>query len=102
MRGCLRMGLVEILDESLKEKIQRRQIVNADEEWAIRYACYLAVEDVVRISGKSLGAVDWFFFAYSRQRCPEMSEPECAKCAVDDVCLHRKDLFQPVLRTTYY
>ena len=102
MRGCLRMGLVEILDESLKEKIQRRQIVSADEEWAIRYACYLAVEDVVRISGKSLGAVDWFFFAYSRQRCPEMSEPECVKCAVDGVCLHRKNLFQPVLRTTYY
>ena len=102
MRGCLRMGLVEILDESLKEKIQRRLIVSADEEWAIRYACYLAVEDVVRISGKSLGAVDWFFFAYSRQRCPEMSEPECVKCAVDGVCLHRKNLFQPVLRTTYY
>lgn len=102
MRGCLRMGLVEIIDEALLRKVEARQIVNADEEWAIRYACYLAVEDVVRISGKSLGAVDWFFFAYSRQRCPEMSEPVCAECAVNEACVHRKNLFQPVMRTTYY
>lgn len=102
MRGCLRMGLVEILDEHLKGKITARQIVTPDEEWAIRYACYIAVEEVVRVSGKSLGAVDWFFFAYSRQQCPEMSEPVCESCGVNRVCLHRKELFQPVIRTTYY
>jgi len=102
MRGCLRMGLVEIVDEELKKKVENRQIVTADEEWAIRYACYLAVEEVVRISGKSLGAVDWFFFYYSRQHCPEMTEPICADCAVNPVCAHRKELFQPVIRTSYY
>ena len=102
MRGCLRMGLVEILDDVLRAKIENREIVSEAEEWAIRYASYLAVEEVVRLSGKSLGAVDWFFFAYSRQRCPEMSEPVCSECAVDQVCAHRKQLFQPVLRTTFY
>jgi hypothetical protein len=102
MRGCLRMGLIDLLDEGLKEKIAARKIVTADEEWAIRYACYLAVEEVVRVSGKSLGAVDWFFFAYSRQHCPEMTLPVCAECAVNPVCAHRLELFQPVLRTTFY
>lgn len=102
MRGCLRMGLVDILDEALRVKIENREIISEAEEWAIRYASYLAVEDVVKLSGKSLGAVDWFFFAYSRQRCPEMSEPVCSECAVDPVCAHRKRLFQPVLRTTFY
>jgi len=102
MRGCLRMGLVEIVDDELKQKIEDRKIVTEEQEWAVRYACYLAVEDVVRISGKSLGAVDWFFFYYSRQHCPEMSEPVCEKCAVNAVCAHRKELFQPVIRTTYY
>ncbi len=102
MRSCLRMGLVEILDEKLKEKIEARKTVTEDEEWAIRYACYLAVEDVVRISGKSLRAVDWFFFYYSRQHCPEMTEPVCGQCAANEVCAHRKSLFQPVMRTTYY
>lgn len=102
MRGCLRMGLIDVLDEGMKAKITARQIVTAEEEWAVRYACYLAVEEVVRVSGKSLGAVDWFFFAYSRQRCPEMSVPVCADCAVNPVCTHRVELFQPVLRTTFY
>jgi len=96
------MGLVEILDGKLKEKIEARKTITEDEEWAIRYAWYLAVEDVVKISGKSLGAVDWFFFYYSRQHCPEMTEPVCGQCAANEVCAHRKSLFQPVIRTTYY
>ena len=102
MRACLRMGLIDIMDEHLKEKITNRRLVTAEEEWAVRYACYLVVEEVVKVSGKSLGAVDWFFFAYSRQHCPEMSEPICAECAVNGVCTQRKTLFQPVLRTTFY
>ena len=47
------------------------------------------------------GAVDWFFFG-ARKRCPEMSEPQCHVCLVDPVCAHRKELFQPVLRTSHY
>lgn len=102
MRGCLRMGLVELVDEKLRQIIEDRAIVTEEEEWAIRYACYLAVQEVVKYSDKSMGAVDWFFFYYSRQRCPEMTEPVCAECAVDAICAHRKELFQPVIRTTYY
>lgn len=102
MRACLRMGLIDVLDKEVKKTIAGRKIVTADEEWAVRYACYLAVEEVVRISGKGLGAVDWFFFNYSRQHCPEMSDPVCVECAVNAVCKHRKELFQPVLRTTFY
>jgi len=53
------------------------------------------------LSGKSMGAVDWFFFG-ARRRCPEMTEPECAVCPVDPVCGHHTELFQPVMRTTFY
>jgi len=56
---------------------------------------------VQRLSGRSMGAVDWFFFG-ARQRCPEMAEPDCEPCAVNPVCAHRKELFQPVMRTTFY
>jgi hypothetical protein len=45
--------------------------------------------------------VDWFFFN-SRRRCPEMTEPICEHCQVDPICAHRKELFQPVIRTTFY
>lgn len=102
MRGCLRMGLIDVLDDKLRKKISDRRIVAPDEEWAVRYACYLAVEEVVRVSGKSLGAVDWYFFAYSRLHCPEMTTPVCLECAVNPVCARRVELFQPVLRTTFY
>ena len=44
---------------------------------------------------------DYIFYG-SRERCPEMTEPICENCQLDPVCAHRKELFQPVLRTTFY
>jgi sugar/nucleoside kinase (ribokinase family) len=101
MRSCLRVGLVEIGDGQLRDKVINRQTVSPAEEWAIRHAAYQAIEQVVSLSRKDLGAVDWFFFG-ARKRCPEMSEPECSLCSLDPICAHWKDLFQPVLRTTLY
>ncbi|MFC2053807.1 PfkB family carbohydrate kinase [Chloroflexota bacterium] len=101
LRSCLRVGLIDVNDEELRNKLTNRQIVSPAEEWAVRYPAYLAIEQVTTQSGKSTGAVDWFFFG-ARKRCPEMSEPECQLCQIDPVCVHRKELFQPVLRTTFY
>jgi sugar/nucleoside kinase (ribokinase family) len=101
MRSCLRIGLIDVLDEGLKTKLIDRRIISTDEEWAVRYAAYRAIEQVVSLSGKTTGAVDWFFFG-ARKRCPEMTEPECHLCQVDSLCAHRKEMFQPVLRTTFY
>ncbi len=101
MRSCLRIGLIEVRDEALAEKLTNRRQVTADEEWAVRLAAYRAVEELAQRSGRSMGAVDWFFFN-ARRRCPETTEPECSRCAVDPVCAHRKELFQPVLRTVFY
>ncbi len=101
MRTCLRTGLVEVHDEDLVSRLKGRDLLAEDDEWSIRYATYQAVEQLVVESGKSMGAVDWFFFN-SRRRCPEMSEPLCNQCAMDPACAHRKDLFQPVRRTTFY
>jgi hypothetical protein len=101
MRSCLRVGLVDVVDGKLWKKLVNRQVLMPDEEWAVRYAAYIAIEQVADKSGKSMGAVDWFFFN-SRKRCPEMTEPICEDCQVDPICAHRKDLFQPVIRTTFY
>ena len=101
MRSCLRTGLIDVTDDELAAKLVGRQLLSQDEEWAVRAAAHKAIEQVVVTSGKSMGAVDWFFFQ-ARERCPEMSEPQCDSCAVDPVCAHRKELFQPVRRTTYY
>jgi hypothetical protein len=101
LRSCLRMGLVDVVDEQLKRKLLNRQIVSAEEEWAIRYAAYRAEETIVALSGRGTGAVDYFFFS-ARKRCPEMTDPECQRCAVDPVCAQRKGLFQPVFRTSFY
>ena len=101
MRSCLRMGLVHVADEWLRDKLVARQVLGTDEEFAIRLAAHDAIERVVVQSGKTMGAVDWFFFQ-ARQRCPEMTAPRCDECLVDAACAHRKSLFQPVLRTSYY
>jgi hypothetical protein len=101
LRSCLRVGLIDVIDEELKYKLHNRQIVSPADEWAVRYPAYRAREQVVALSGKSEGAVDWIFFN-SRKYCPEMSEPQCWFCQLDPVCAHRKELFQPVLRTSFY
>lgn len=101
MRSCLRIGLIEVKDEQLRDKLLNRLLVSPSEEWAVRHSSFRAMEKLIKLSGKSTGAVDWFFFG-ARKRCPEMSEPECEACQVDAVCAHRKELFQPVLRTSFY
>ena len=101
MRSCLRIGLLDVRDDDLRRQLEDRALLSTDDEWAVRSAAYRAVEQLLEKSGKSMGAVDWFLFQ-ARQRCPEMTEPDCSACAVDPICLHRKALFQPVIRTSFY
>jgi hypothetical protein len=102
MRFCLRTGLIEIDEKGLRQTIADRALVSVDEEWAIRYACYQAVQGLIAVTGLSSGAVDNISFKYTREHCPEMTEPDCQKCAMNPVCAHYTELFQPVIRTTFY
>ena len=102
MRAILRQGLVNVLDDTLHAKLANRELLTKDEEWVVRYAAYHIQEQVEALSGKPIGAVDWFFFNYTRSHCPEMTDPVCEECAVDGICAKRKEMFQPVLRTTFY
>lgn len=101
MRSCLRTGIVEIVDEDLQAAIVARRVIALNDEEPIRQAAYDAINEIVRLSGKSMGAVDFYFFG-ARRRCPEMSEPQCELCSLDSICAKRKELFQPVVRTTFY
>ena len=102
MRACLRLGLIDILDDSLRDKLVNRKFVSNEEEWSIRFAAYQIQAMVEEWSGKTIGVVDWFFFNYMRARCFEMTTPECNRCAANQVCLHCEQFFQPVIRTTHY
>jgi len=102
MRSCLRLGLVDVVDEGLKETLAERYQVSKNEEWAVRFATFRMQEKMAELTLKDQGAIDWFFFNYMRSHCPEMQEPVCEKCAADPVCAHRKQLFQPVFRTSFY
>ncbi|MCA9994748.1 MAG: carbohydrate kinase family protein [Anaerolineales bacterium] len=102
MRACLRLGVVEILDEQLRAKLVRRELVSPAEEWAVRLACYQAYEQLVARSGKRYGEVGWFLFSSMRRYCLEMAEPLCAPCHLEAVCQQERELFQPVIRTAFY
>ncbi len=101
MRSCLRMGLIDVNDEALHTKLVTRSVVSMEEEKAVRYAAYQAVDQLADLSGRSMATVDQYFF-FGRKRCPEMSEPNCSACSAEKVCKQRKELFQPVFRTDYY
>ncbi|MEM7584343.1 MAG: PfkB family carbohydrate kinase [Acidobacteriota bacterium] len=100
-RSCLRIGLVRVDSPELQERLIAREVLPPADEEEIRAVCYIAMERLQRASGRSMGAVDWFFFQ-NRRRCPEMTEPECRVCPLDPVCDHQRELFQPVCRTTFY
>lgn len=102
MRFCLRTGLVTIINNRLRKKLAKRAQVTVEEEGAIRFACYRAVQRLVETTGLSVGAVDNITFGYTRKHCPEMSVPVCEECALNPACKNRVELFQPVLRTTFY
>ncbi len=68
----------------------------------LRYACYRAYQQLVALTGKTYGVVGWFVFSVTRNLCLEMFDPECTVCPIDLLCAHRKFLFQPVIRTSYY
>jgi sugar/nucleoside kinase (ribokinase family) len=101
MRSCLRTGLVEVRDPELRRALVERRVIDAAQEWTVRQAAWQAIQQVTERSGRSAGTVDWFFFS-ARRRCPEMTPPDCARCALDPACAHRQELFQPVHRTTFY
>jgi hypothetical protein len=100
-RSLLRLGIVEVSDAALRARLVARQAITAAEEAAVRRAAFRAMRELRGQSGRSMAACDYFLFQM-RHRCPEMQEPECTVCPADPACAHRKELFQPVLRTTFY
>ena len=102
MRTALRTGMVSIADTDLQQKIAGREVVSKDEEYDIRHHVYNAINMLVNSSPNfNMVSVDQFLFRM-RKGCPEMSEPDCKSCALDPVCAKQTQLFQPVIRTTYY
>ncbi|MFH1048031.1 MAG: hypothetical protein V1738_07075 [Patescibacteria group bacterium] len=100
MRFALRTGMVEIgKDETYL--ISHRYFVRPAVEHGIRKATFDAFSQIIELSKRTMFFVDVVAWK-ARRYCPEMSEPDCAKCAFQSVCAKRKDLFQPVYRTINY
>ncbi len=100
-RTFLRTGMVELAPGSLRTRVAERRFLTPEEESSIRTEVFRAVQQLSQTSGKDIAALDWFFFSL-RRKCYEMEAPDCATCGVNAVCAHHVELFQPVLRTTYY
>lgn len=101
MRSCLRTGLVRVADDGLRERLVDRRLLSERDERGVRVACFEAIEALMDASGRDIGSLDFFFFQ-ARRRCPELHAPMCEACPAEAACAKRKDLFQPVMRTTAY
>jgi sugar/nucleoside kinase (ribokinase family) len=100
-RSLLRLGVLDVADERLRARLVARRRLEPEDEQAVRRAAFRAMVLLRGESGRSMAACDYFLFQM-RHRCPETREPECALCPADPACAHRKELFQPILRTTFY
>lgn len=100
MRLALRMALCELPAQWRKENTERK-FVTEEREAAIRDAVNRSVKIVIDRSGRSMAEIDNLMWS-ARRYCPETETPQCAKCPLRDVCAQKVELFQPVIRTTYY
>ena len=98
----LRTGCVEILDDDLRGRIERRAWIDEAEEEEIRASCFAAIQSLVDLSGLTQAAVDGFFFSNARKVCVEVEDAQCDECVAAHACAQRTTLFQPVIRTTAY
>lgn len=99
-RVALRQGLITLPREWERKNIAR-QHTTIDREKDIRDASRNAVNEVIRLSGRSMSEVDVIFWM-ARKYCPEMSTPDCASCKFNVACAKRTELFQPILETSAY
>ncbi len=102
MRTMLRTGCVRIDDPKALETLVARGWISEADEAAIRVGAHDAIEALCAAAELTVGQVDGFLFSLGRRVCTEVEPPDCARCPADGVCAHRTDLFQPILRTTYY
>lgn len=100
-RTFLRTGMVNVAPGPLRISLARRRFLSDSQEGGVRRTVYEAVDQLCRESGRDVAAIDWFFFRM-RKTCHEMKIPDCPTCPVREVCKQHTELFQPVLRTTYY
>lgn len=103
MRVALRLGLVELWpsDGPICDQLEGRKWVSASDERMVRFLVWQAIKQLIVESGLTMAGVDEILWM-ARKYCPEMTEPECARCMFHDVCVKRTELFQPVFRTTAY
>jgi hypothetical protein len=100
-RSLLRLGLLDVRDGALRARLEDRRLLEPNDEEAVRRAAFSAMQRLAHESGRPMAACDYFLFQM-RHLCPETREPECVRCPADPACAHRKELFQPVRRTTFY
>ena len=100
MRVALRLGLIS-LNFAEWNLISKREWVNESFEGSIRQKTFQAIRKIIESSNKSMSEIDFLLWS-ARRYCPEMTEPDCPKCALNDVCQKKIELFQPVFRTTNY
>ena len=101
LRLALRLGLVEIGDPGLRQRVEDRRFVTGSEEGRIRQAVFEAVRRLAGQSGMGIPQLDALFFG-ARRFCPETTLPRCEECMLSPACARRVELFQPIFRTTWY
>lgn len=126
MRVALRAGIIEIVDENLKEKLTNKMPASAEEDFQIRESVKNALKMIERTSSFDAFDLDDILWNIGRSHCHYSHEPMCStcpgiqctfesllnficqgECLLNGVCKGSlseayKKLLEPSLRTTYY
>ncbi len=123
-RVLLRTGCIEVNNEELKTKLQKRQTISDDQ--ALRKACINAMKIIAEISDYHLFKMNDVFYTLGRSCCNEATlcrnhvceKTPCtltralvlethSRCIFEDVCFGAKNddyhkFWQPIVQTHFY
>jgi hypothetical protein len=101
-RILLRAGVVRARDASLRSCLTGRRLVTPAQELAVRRACYRAVAELVRRSGRTSFEVDQALFALRGVCGADADGPRCEECWIRRCCTREVALFQPLLANSVW
>ncbi|HEY9188982.1 MAG TPA: hypothetical protein VIR55_13895 [Ignavibacteria bacterium] len=79
IRGHLRLGTVEIIDDQLKEKVLNQIEINQEEDLYVRKSVYEAIMFISQETRYSASVLHYFFWNYFRNCC-NRNQPHCFEC----------------------
>lgn len=79
VRGHLRLGTVDVVDDTLRKKLLAKEMVSAEDDLDIRFSVQQAITSIAKMVGSNPNTLHYLFWNIFRSCCTRES-PHCHGC----------------------